>query len=155
MTDSNQVRILYVNLVLVSTSLNVQSRSSHQLTPVPGTVLYCSLQQVSSTSTVPSICTYLYCSVRPGTCFCIPQYWYVPLPYKVTCKSTQYLYIPILRPGTSYQIVPIRYQVRVQMDTQCWYVPLRVRTSTTVQPGILCQQVLQCKYCYYCTWYFN
>ena len=70
MTDSNQVRILYLNLVLVSTSAELVKP------------LYCtsSRQTVagrSGTSTVPSsIGTYLYCSTWYAlvhTCFCIPQ----------------------------------------------------------------------------------
>ena len=99
MTDSNQVCILYVNLVLVSASSKVQSRSSHQhLYQVLYCAVACSRYQVQVQYPV---LVYTSTVVRPGTCFCIPQYWYVPLK-GVTCKSTQYWYIPILRPGTSY-----------------------------------------------------
>ena len=82
MTDSNQIRILYLNLVLVSTS----AEPVKPLVPV----LCCSRYQVQvqypvlvHTSTV----------VRPGTCYRIPHHWYVPLGG--TRYTTQHWYIPL------------------------------------------------------------
>ena len=89
------------------------------LTPVPGMqirlpdlyqVLYCAVACSRYQVQVQyPVLVHTSTVVRPGTYE--PVFAYPNIGtylYKVPGTSTQYWYIPILRPGTSYQVVPIR-----------------------------------------------
>ena len=100
MTDSNKVRILYLNLVLVSTSAEL-------VKPLYNQQADCSRYQEQVQ--YPAVLVHTS-TVVPGTPWYIPVFAYPNIGtylYKVPGTSTQYWYIPILRPGTSYQVVPL------------------------------------------------